>query len=152
MFSGKTTKLQSLIKHCKVPYAVFVHPLQNKFETHDCNKQPYIATDDFNLMCNFGKGKLIWFIDEIQFFPMEVVRKLLNRPETLYFTGLDTDFNGRPFEITQFLINTIDSTRLKAICECGKPAVYSQLIGEKPETNILIGDCYVPRCAFCFCK
>lgn len=154
MFSGKTTKMQSLIKHCKLSFAIFVHPLQNKFTTHDMgvSSAQFHMPETYEEMCEYGKDKQIWFIDEVQFYPISLVMQLIKRPEIMYFTGLDSDFNGNDFPTTKFLINTIESTRLKAICECGAPAVHSKLLGDKPNGNILIGGCdkYKPACSFCF--
>jgi thymidine kinase len=156
MFAGKTSKMLSLIKWCRLPYTVISHSLHNRFETHDGKKINFISCQTADAIIAEAAGTKIWFIDEIQFFSPECVRKLLDRPESIYFSGLDTNFLGGPFESMQILISTVppgNITKLCSICKCGNSAIYSKLLVKPPNTGIiLIGgkSKYEPACANCF--
>lgn len=101
-------------------------------------------------------------IDEIQFFPQEIVvhiQKMIHRGKRVIVSGLDLDFRGEPFGNIPTLLALADEIiKLRAICmSCGKEAFYSQrLIDGKParydDPQIKIGasECYEARCRNCF--
>jgi thymidine kinase len=155
MFAGKTTKLHSLTKFCPKPYKIIVHKLHNRFKTHDGRENQFSACESLPEILEAASGAEILFIDEIQFFDLNTVTVLLNRPETIYFSGLDTDFMGRDFPTTAFLKKNIlpdNITRLRAICRCGGNAIYTKLKVLPPaQGNILIGaeNEYEPACLKC---
>lgn len=101
-------------------------------------------------------------IDEIQFFPEEIVpliQEWLDIGKRVIVAGLDLDFRGEPFGIVPSLLAMADEvSKLRAICMvCGSDANFSQrLINGSPakykDETILVGgeECYEPRCRECF--
>ncbi len=101
-------------------------------------------------------------IDELQFFPKEVIpviATLIEQGKRVIVAGLDLDFRGEPFGIMPTLMAMADSiTKLNAICtSCGNVAQFSQrIINNEParydDPLILIGaaESYEPRCRRCF--
>ena len=156
MFSGKTSKIQCLIKRCPKPFVVIVHKLQNKCTTHDgIVYEDFVLCESFEEIVKAGAGAKVWFIDEVQFFTAECVAELLKRPEIIYFGGLNTDFNGDYFATSDLLIKKLpfeNQSFMSSICKCGLQAIHSKLKVKKPEKNILIGgsDLYEPVCRKCF--
>ena len=72
-------------------------------------------------------------IDELQFFPKEIVPVILTLVEQgkhVIVSGLDLDFRGEPFGVMPTLMALADqTTKLTAVCaSCGKHAHYSQRI------------------------
>jgi thymidine kinase len=101
-------------------------------------------------------------IDEIQFFPQEIIKiicTLVESGKRVIVAGLDLDFRGEPFGITPALLAIADEVlKLKAICVvCGKDAYHTQrIVNGKParyaDPVILVGaeECYEARCRNCF--
>jgi len=100
-------------------------------------------------------------IDEIQFFPLEIVSvvcKLIDSGKRVVVAGLDLDFKGVPFGCMPLLMSIADEvTKLKAICiDCGNDAHFTQrLVNGKPakfdDPIILVGaqESYQARCRSC---
>lgn len=101
-------------------------------------------------------------IDELQFFPKEIVPVILTLVEQgkqVIISGLDLDFRGEPFGVMPTLMALADETvKLNAICaSCGKSAHYSQRIvngapAKYDDPLMMIGaaESYEPRCRSCF--
>lgn len=101
-------------------------------------------------------------IDEIQFFPQEIISvicDLVENGKRVIVAGLDLDFRGEPFGITPSILAIADEVlKLKAICVvCGKDAYHTQrIINGNPakysDPIILVGaeECYEARCRNCF--
>ncbi len=101
-------------------------------------------------------------IDEVQFFPEEIVPiicELVENGKRVIAAGLDLDFKGEPFGVVPTLLAIADKIlKLKAICVvCGKDAHHTQrIIDGKPAKHsdpvILVGakDFYEARCRDCF--
>ena len=97
-------------------------------------------------------------IDEAQFLTQKQVKQLcritdeLNLPVLAY--GIRTDFQGEPFEGSQFLLSWSDHLiELKTICFCGKKATMNLRINENGQAvrsgdQVLIGknDHYIALC------
>jgi thymidine kinase len=101
-------------------------------------------------------------IDEIQFFPPEiidVIQELVEKGKRVIVAGLDMDFRGEPFGIVPALMAIADDVlKLHAIClVCGDEANFTQrLINGQPakydDELILVGaeECYEARCRGCY--
>ncbi|MCB1148609.1 MAG: thymidine kinase [Chlamydiia bacterium] len=101
-------------------------------------------------------------IDEIQFFPKEIVlilMSLVERGKRVLVAGLDMDFRAEPFGVVPTLLALADEVlKLRAICVvCGKDANFTQrLVNGEParyeDDTILVGgkECYEPRCRDCY--
>ncbi len=100
-------------------------------------------------------------IDEIQFFPEEIIdicENLANNDVRVITAGLDRDFRGEPFGPVPELIARAEYVeKLHAICvECGEPASRTQrLIDGEPASYddpvIMVGaeEVYEARCRSC---
>ena len=103
-------------------------------------------------------------IDEAQFLKREQVAQLAslvdlkNIPVLAY--GLRTDFLGKTFEGSQYLLSWADEIReIKAICDCGKKAIMNARKNkngdiERDGEQIEIGgnERYVSLCRKCYFK
>jgi len=101
-------------------------------------------------------------IDELQFFPKEIVPiliTLIEQGKRIVVAGLDLDFRGEPFGVMPIVMALADSvSKLNAVCSsCGKYSHYSQrIVNGQParydDPLMLIGaaETYEPRCRGCF--
>ena len=100
-------------------------------------------------------------IDEVQFFPPEIVfviDVLVERGTRVVAAGLDQDFRGRPFgSLPDLLCRAELVDKLQAVCHrCGGPATMTQrLVDGYPApadgATIVVGalDSYEARCRTC---
>ncbi|HQA60456.1 MAG TPA: hypothetical protein PK768_05490 [Tepidanaerobacteraceae bacterium] len=94
-------------------------------------------------------------LDEAQFFGEEVVafcQHAKDQGKTVLVSGLDMDFNRKPFGHMGELMAIADSvTKMTAICGCGNDAAYTKKISGDKSQQVEIGDqCYIPCCARCY--
>jgi thymidine kinase len=97
-------------------------------------------------------------IDEAQFFDevlVEVCMALAYKGKRVILSGLDMDFEGKPFGIMPQLMAVAEFvTKVQAICVCcGNGAAFSFRLNNMKQ-QILVGekDEYEPRCRSCFNK
>lgn len=175
MFSGKTEELMRRLKraeYAKQNVLTIKHKIDDRsgqscIGSHD-GQERFAFTID-NDQSNIEKilelanrNIHIIGIDEIQFFPREildVVYVLIERGKRVIAAGLDLDFRGEPFGIMPALLAVADEvTKLKAIClKCGRDAHHSQrIVNGKPakydDPIIMVGasESYEARCRNCF--
>ncbi|MBU4269785.1 thymidine kinase [Candidatus Dependentiae bacterium] len=175
MFSGKTEELMRRLgraEYAKQNVLTIKHQIDNRKSSATIlshNGQERLAFSIDNNKENISKiidlaNKNIQVIgiDEIQFFPIEIVDvivKLVDMGKTIIVAGLDLDFRGEPFGIMPLIMAIADSVlKLKAICVvCGKDAHHTQRIvngvpAKYDDPIILVGakECYEARCRNCF--
>ncbi|WP_250629904.1 thymidine kinase [Rhodoflexus caldus] len=166
MFSGKTEELirrvnRALIARQKV--AIFKPALDvrydevkvvshNKTEIHS---NPVQTAKEILLV---GRDCDVIGIDEAQFFDeglIEVCETLARRGKRVILSGLDMDFEGKPFGVMAPLMAIAEFvTKVHAICvRCGGMASFSYRLSASRE-RLLLGeqDAYEPRCRSCFLK
>lgn len=175
MFSGKSEELIRRLRraeYAKQNVLTIKHKIDNRSQnatilSHDGNERLAFAIDNQThnldkILELANKNIDVVGIDEIQFFPQEIlsiVRKLIERGKRVIVAGLDLDFRGEPFGIMPTLLSIADSIlKLKAICvKCGQVAYHTQrLIDGKParynDQIIIVGakELYEARCRDCF--
>ncbi len=175
MFSGKTEELMRRLKraeYAKQNVLTIKHKIDTRrsfteITSHDGKKRTAFSLENnldslLKIYELANKNIQIIGIDEIHFFPMELVDILLDlvdQGKRIIVAGLDLDFRGKPFEITSKLMSYADHIlKLKAICViCGQDAHHTQrIIDGKPakydDPIILVGasECYEARCKNCF--
>jgi len=166
MFSGKTEELirrvnRALIARQKV--AIFKPALDvrydevkvvshNKTEIHS---NPVQTAKEILLV---GRDCDVIGIDEGQFFDdglIEVCEILARKGKRIIVSGLDMDFEGKPFGVMAPLMAIAEFvTKVHAICvRCGGMASFSYRLSASRE-RLLLGeqDVYEPRCRSCFLK
>lgn len=160
MFSGKTTKLISLIEYCKQDYIIINHSKDTRYGigqviTHNGKRRDCFSCENADNIIEQIKNYNISsiFIDEIQFFDVELFNILAILNINIYVCGLDRDFRGEYFEISKKIYDAIvpeNRLQMKAICECGRFATMTAFIGDKPKSNIIPGvKNYKPTCEKC---
>lgn len=175
MFSGKTEELMRRLRRAEFAKQHVV-TIKHKVDTRSGHS--YIASHDGRERLAFAvenscaslesifdlanKNISVIGIDEIQFFPQDIVPvicNLIEKGKRIIVAGLDMDFRGEPFGIMPLLLSIADSvTKLNAICvKCGKDAHHTQrIVNGKPakysDPIILVGakECYEARCRDCF--
>lgn len=170
MFSGKSTELQRQGKRHELRghSVLYVKPkMDNRYSedeivTHDGEKIKAISIDtdkpDELLFITRIMQTQVICIDEIQFFDLhiiEIIDGLLKLGKRIYCSGLDLDFEGKPFEVTAFLMAKADQVKkLHAVCDsCGNDAwVTPRKSDEKQTVKLGEKDDYYPLCRACFNK
>ena len=175
MFSGKTEELMRRLR--RVEYArqnalTIKHEIDNR-SSYTCivshngdEREAHPLTgcqDGLASLKALAHGDIdVVGIDEVQFFPMEVVDvvlELVGEGKRVVVSGLDLDFRGQPFGPMPLLLAHADSvTKLHAICVvCAQEASHTQrIIDGRParydEPTIMVGasECYEARCRNCF--
>lgn len=174
MFSGKTEELMRKIKrseYARQRVLVLKPQIDNRksvtcIVSHDGRSRTAHALDSSDVaiqsVLEFAQSFDVIGIDEVQFFPEEIVRvicKLVEMGKHVVAAGLDLDFRGEPFGIMPYLLAIADKVlKLKAICVvCAKDAHHTQrLVNGQPakysDPIILVGaeDFYEARCRNCF--
>ncbi len=174
MFSGKTEELMRKIKrseYARQRVLVLKPQIDNRksvtcIVSHDGRSRTAHALDSSDVaiqsVIEFAQAFDVIGIDEVQFFPDEIVRvigKLIEMGKHVVAAGLDLDFRGEPFGIMPYLLAIADDVlKLKAICVvCAKDAHQTQrLVNGQParysDPIILVGaeDFYEARCRNCF--
>ncbi|CCB91341.1 Thymidine kinase [Waddlia chondrophila 2032/99] len=175
MFSGKTEELMLRLRraeYAKKNVMTIKHEIDNR-KSYSCivshngverTAQPIEpCKDGLNTLKQCVDGAVdVVGIDEIQFFPDEIIPILLMMVESgkrVLVAGLDMDFRCEPFGIVPTLMSLADEVcKLRAICVvCGNDANFTQrLINGKPakydDPTILVGgqECYEARCRRCY--
>lgn len=164
MFSGKSTELQRQGKrHILAGHkVVFLKPKMDDRYSKDCivthegakvealNVEKSILED-----MRVAEADVI-LIDEVQFLYFGVVADiefLLRLGKTIYVSGLDMDFNGTGFSITEILMAKADEVnKFKAVCEkCGKDSTFTaKRTDSKNQIELGSKDLYMPLCRTCF--
>ena len=168
MFSGKSDAIRRKGKRYEYAgiKAVFIKPdLDNRYDefsvtTHNGDKVPAISTDIHGSLLSIPEvlSADVILIDEIQFFKEQVIEdieQLIQQGKRVYVAGLDLDFKGNPFYITQQLMSIADEVnKHKAVCmSCGEDAYISH---KKVQNDKLVelghSDLYEALCRSCYNK
>ncbi len=164
MFSGKTEELIRRVKRAEIARLkteIFKPAIDTRFDenaivSHDLNSTVSTPVQQAVLILELAQDADVVGIDEAQFFDYElldVCNKLAAQGIRVIVAALDMDFTGKPFGPIPGLMAIADEvTKLHAIClKCGRPALFSYRLGNKPE-QIILGEkeLYEPRCRVCF--
>jgi thymidine kinase len=170
MFSGKSEELIRRLKRAQLAkrsVLSFKHSFDNRSHieyvvSHNGNKLKAIPINNpSNILELISTEVEVIGIDEVQFFPEEIVNvicMLVEQGKRIVIAGLDLTFNRRPFGPMPLLLAIADNvSKLKAICmECGKEAHFTQrLVNNKPaqfdDPTVVIGaeEHYQARCRDC---
>lgn len=168
MFSGKSDALRR--KGKRYEYAglqtIFIKPqLDNRYSethlvTHDGGKVLAKSISESSSILEFKEvtSADVILIDEIQFFSCGVIsdiRALIQMGKRVYVAGLDLDFKGNSFYVTQQLMSIADEVnKHKAVCMgCGEDAYISH---KKIPNNKIVelghSDLYEALCRQCYDK
>ena len=164
MFSGKTTELLKNILWAKNglgrEVAVFKTSFDNRYAeeeimNHDGLQVKALSIQDWNHNID---GVDMVFFDEVQFFTKpqfngdlkEIVHELLLQGIDVMGAGLDMDAEGRPFEVTAYLMAMADEIiKLNSHCSvCGQPAAKTfRKINKNNSGSVQLGgnESYEPR-------
>ncbi|WP_297550682.1 thymidine kinase [Thermococcus sp.] len=172
MFAGKTSELIKRIErqaYAKRKVALFKPSIDNRYSTSDVvahnglRYKAYVVPTDENgvrmiVDLTSREGFEVIGVDEVQFFPMEIVgalNELADKGVYVIASGLNLDFKAEPFPVMKELLVRADNiVYLTAVCTvCGRPATRSQrLIDGKPAPRdspvIMVGgkESYEARC------
>jgi thymidine kinase len=164
MFSGKTEELirrinRALIAKQKV--AIFKPSVDVRYDeikvvSHNKNSINSIVVQKAQDILPLAIECDVIAIDEAQFFDealVEVCIALAYRGIRVIVSGLDMDFEGKPFGIMPQMMSVAEYvTKVHAICvRCGVPASFSFRLNNSKQ-RILLGEQqqYEPRCRNCF--
>lgn len=175
MFSGKTEELMRRLRrveYSKQTALTIKHRIDNRSSytcivSHNGEKreaEPLTGcADGLQSLKELAHSDIdVVGIDEVQFFPMEIIDVILDlvrEGKRVVVSGLDRDFRGEPFGPMPFLLAHADRvTKLRAICvQCGSEASHTQrIVDGRPaaydEPTILVGasESYEARCRGCF--
>jgi thymidine kinase len=171
MFSGKTEELMRLLRRSEIAGRKIItikNVIDNRVNVKVINSHAgktrgaKPAYDVNSIRSHIGPDIELIGIDEIQFFPKEVlslIEELIENGVDVIASGLDTDFKGLPFGVMPQLLAIADEViKLSAICvKCGSDARHTQRVldGKPADWNsplILVGgtDSYEARCRGCF--
>ena len=167
MFAGKSTELIKRITSSDAPKLVINNVIDMRYAithiaTHDGKKIPCVSFEKLEqIYTNYHNYNLYQldevqeiYIDEAQFFTdlYDVVRDLvLNHRKKVVLSGLDGDFQMKPFSKSKMLDLIPLATeilKISAKCyKCDKPAWYSKRM-ILSEEQILVGadNVYQPAC------
>ncbi len=165
MFSGKTEELIKRLRRsqiAKLRVQVFKPRIDNRYDavhviSHSEQKTPSQVVDNAQeLLGMVSDNTRVVGIDEGQFFDLsliDVCQKLANRGVRVIVAGLDTDWQGQPFEPMPQLMAVAESVlKSNAICVvCGGLASRTQRLN-KSTARVQVGanDLYEARCRGCF--
>jgi thymidine kinase len=169
MFSGKTTKLISLLQEdrkrgmkCYATKPALDNRYSQDLQTHDRQAEifPAVITGTHATRLNHVYEVVDTIgVDEFQFFskPMELInfcRRLASQSKRVILSGLDIDYRRKRFPWTELFEPQDKIIRLSSICvNCGNPAEYSKrIISARKEQAFVVGgaDIYQPFCGKCF--
>lgn len=167
MFAGKTLELIRRINLSKKEKLVINHLSDNRYNTtsitsHNGLEIPSLKFDKLeSLFTNYHNNNIYnlesideIYIDESQFFTdlYETVWELVvNQKKNVIISGLDGDFEMRPFyksKLLELIPLASEIIKLSSNCYiCNKPAYYSKRLVSS-NNQILIGtkDIYQPTC------
>ena len=170
MFSGKSEELIRRMKRAefaKLPAIVFKPAVDsrrgiNLVTSHNGFSVNSTPISNPKEIVNLSAQKIVVGIDEVQFFPKEIINVICTLVESgkrVIAAGLDLDFRGVPFGTMPTLMAIADTiTKLKAICmDCGNEAHFTQrLVSGQParyhDPIIMLGaeEKYQARCRNCY--
>ncbi len=166
MFSGKTEELirrvnRALIARQKV--LIFKPAMDNRYDdikvvSHNRNEIHSMPVEFSHQILALAHDCEVVAIDEAQFFDEnlpKICNLLANKGIRVILSGLDMDFEGKPFGcMPQLLAIAEFVTKVHAICVvCGGVASYSfRLSASKKQVLLGETDVYEPRCRHCFTK
>ncbi|SFF46341.1 thymidine kinase [Thermoflexibacter ruber] len=166
MFSGKTEELIRRVNRAliaKQEVKIFKPALDKRYDeikvvSHDRNHVHAYPVENAYQMLSLVENCQVVAIDEAQFFDnhiVEVCNTLAFRGIRVIVSGLDMDFQGKPFGVMPHLIAIAEFvTKVHAICVCcGGLASYSFRLSPSKK-QVLLGekDIYEPRCRYCYYK
>ena len=166
MFSGKTEELIRRLKRsiiAKKKILVFKPKIDDRYSdeyvvTHNKNSIKSISIDSNseNKILDLSKGVNTIGIDEIQFFSENIISvciELSKKGKRVIVSGLDKDFEGKPFGIMPNLLCEAEYvTKLNAICnKCGDYAYFTKRISDDKD-QVVLGekDIYEANCRQCY--
>lgn len=165
MFSGKTEELIKLTKRAQFAHKniqIFKPHLDNRYKlnfivSHSNFKLPCEIIEESSDILKLLKPDTKFIaIDEVQFLDqniVEVVSDLASKGLHVVCSGLDTDWQGKPFHPMPLLLASADVIRKQyAVCtKCGAPATRTQRTISS-DKNILVGsgEVYQARCRMHF--
>ena len=175
MFSGKTEELMRRLNRAEyakqnvltIRHQIDTRKSKTAITSHDGKERMAFTignnVEDIDKILQLANKNIhIVGIDEIQFFPEEIVSivcQLIENGKRVIVAGLDLDFRGEPFSIMPLILTIADKViKLKAICvKCGKNAHHTQRIvngkaAKYDDPIIMVGaeECYQARCRSCF--
>jgi len=169
MFAGKTEELMRRVRRAEIAgykIGLFKHSFDTRYSTehvvsHDGNKLPVQLIHEPAELGKAAASVDLVGIDEVQFFPLEIVDIIRKLAETkrVILAGLDSDFRHEPFGPMAALLAIAErAMKLSAICTCcGGSAHFTQrLVNGNParydDPLIAIGgkEAYQPRCRRCY--
>lgn len=161
MFSGKTEELIRRLRRAefaRLKIQVFKPIIDKRYNemavtSHDLTTISSLPINDAEeIWAHLQPGTKVVGIDEGQFFEqnlVKVVQDLADRGLRVIIAGLDTDWQGKPFEPMPTLMAIAESvTKQHAVCVvCGSPASRTQRTAGG-EGQVLVGthDAYEARC------
>jgi len=170
MFSGKSEELIRRLRRviiAKQRVQIFKPTIYSRFSdaeivSHSEMRMPSISVgSSAELLEQVDHETEVIGIDEVQFFPLEIVvviDALVERGTRVVASGLDQDFRGLPFgAMPELLCRAELVDKLQAVCHrCGGPATMTQrLVDGFPApadgATIVVGalDSYEARCRSC---
>ena len=170
MFSGKSEELIRRLRRAEIAgqRALILKPrIDDRYDighvvSHAGAKMRAVAVSGPGDILALADGYDAIGIDEVQFFPKEivlVVDTLVERGYRVVAAGLDQDFRGLPFgAMPELLCRAELVDKLQAVCHrCGGPATMTQrLVDGRPApadgATIVVGalDSYEARCRGCY--
>jgi thymidine kinase len=169
MFSGKSEELIRRLRRAEIAgqRALIVKPqIDDRYDighvvSHAGAKMRAVAVARPQDIPGLAEGYDVIGIDEVQFFPPEIVLvidALVERGTRVVASGLDQDFRGSPFgPMAELLCRAELIDKLQAVCQrCGGPATMTQrLVDGAPApadgATIVVGalEQYEARCRAC---
>lgn len=164
MFSGKTEELIRRVNRAviaKQRITIFKPSVDIRYDdvkvvSHNRNSVNSVVVQKAQDILSLANDCEVVAIDEAQFFDevlIEVCSALAYKGKRVIISGLDMDFEGKPFGIMPQLMAMAEFvTKVQAICVCcGGTAAFSFRLNNLKQ-QILVGekDEYEPRCRSCF--
>lgn len=163
MFSGKTEEMIRRIRRASIArqrVILFKPEMDTRFAekhvvSHSQQKIEAEQARNTHDILEKSRGFEVVGIDEAQFFGLPLVKvcqQLADEGKRVIVSGLDQDYQGKPFEpIPQLLAIAEYITKNLAICmRCGNPANRNQRLSQHTQRVVLGGqDEYEARCRRC---
>ena len=170
MFSGKSEEMIRRLRRAEIAgqrVVIFKPRIDDRYDighvvSHAGAKMRAVAVSKPEDIPRLADGYDVIGIDEVQFFPPEIVLAidvLVERGTRVVASGLDQDFRGLPFgSMPELLCRAELVDKLQAVChQCGGAATRTQrLVDGEPApfdgATIQIGalDSYEARCSACY--
>ncbi|MEN7549913.1 thymidine kinase [Rapidithrix thailandica] len=164
MFSGKTEELIRRVNRAtiaKQTVKILKPAIDKRYDekdiiSHNQNYVESIPIEKAEDILIYTENCQVVAIDEAQFFDnklVEVCTELANHGFRVIVSGLDMNFEGKPFGVIPELMSVAEYvTKLHAICaKCGDVGNYSFRLVDQEE-EVLLGEKnhYEARCRKCF--